>query len=167
MKIENFSNLSLEELTETLEKEGIAKGRLSEAMESSFLPASGTFSAEPELSGKDKYKHIRINTTTGEGISLSRLQIRGFNSENEVDIENDILETGENAKNPNTFYLRSNITVNPHLQGNQAALIQKLVGKKFTAKPVKVRTTLYNEDGYQSREEVVTKIVDAYEIVVR
>ena len=161
-------------LTQELESLGISKRRLSESLGASFLPKFGKFEAygvdgdtgldaegKPKIdaNGKEMQNtmHIRIGTAKmQDSISLSRLQLDIF-SGNPTD-----KDFRESAKG--NFYLPANTVVNPGLKGNQANIIQKLIGKHFAAKKVSGFTTAFNAEGYKSASEVETRPVSNYEI---
>ena len=163
MKLDEIKDLSVEELTAQLAEKGINERRLNGAMESNYLPKNGTFDRF-EVKGENGFEHVRLYTKTGESISLSRLQARGFiMPENQTELT----ETDYTESQSNGFFLRSNFVVNPSLQGNQAAIIKKLIGKSFKAELVEYITTKYNENGYDSVDEVVTQNQESYVLTIK
>jgi hypothetical protein len=169
--IENPTTLTVQEISDMASAEGVNSNRLDGAVSASFLPASGSFTGfgfdgykEGDVLGDGTVatqttKHLRMITESGDSISLSRLQISGF--EGAPDMENDVLESAKGK-----FYLRSNCTPNPQLSGNQAAIVKKLIGKKFTAAPIKLIRTKYVEGGFSSKDEVKTVTADCYKVTL-
>ena len=170
--IEKFEELSVEELTEQAKAEGISTNRLDGAFSSTFLPDKGKFEkvafngfnvGEIQPDGKaatENTKHIVLVTSTGEQISLGRLQASGFVGT--INPDTDILESRSGS-----FYLRSNTTPNPALTGNQIVVAKKLIGKNFTAKPVELQRTKFVAGGYATKDEHQTQVYKTYELAVR
>ena len=176
MKLENISELSVKELSEKLQQAGITKARLDGAQSSTYLPESGRFIDfevinpvnKAELSEENKQKlengeaiednftHVVVKTETGEQISLSRLQISGVKKE---DFNR---ETANFSKSRNGKYFLKGDAINPHLSGNQAALIKKLMNRNFIAKECEVVVTEFSKMGYNKSDDVKTKIQKSY-----
>lgn len=165
MKIEEIQDLTIEDLTKQLEEAGINKNRLSGAMESNHLQPKGTFT-HFEVKGEDNFKHVRVYTDKGDSISMSRIQARGTQFE-DGKTKDSLNEADFMESQNNGFFLRSNMVVNSHLQGNQAAILKRIIGKKFEAKKVAYMTTVYNPDGYDSWDEVEIAPQESYELVIK
>jgi hypothetical protein len=158
MKIQEFKNLSVKELTEQLIEKGIKNTKLDKALGTIHLPSEGKFvdyEVRGEVVGDDDYRHIALITEKGESISLSRLQITAFKGD---ETEENVFEVGENAKNPGTFYLKGEETPNPHLTGNQATALKKLMFSNFKAEEVTLKRMKYVKGGYSSKDEVLDNI---------
>ena len=154
MKIENFDKLSVSELAEKLKDLGISENRLDKAITGSFLPVGTVEFIDFEVDNAgEQNAAIRVITKDGHSCSLSRIQRAGFMGEPKIE------NIAESTRTPGRFYLRSNTTVNPQLTGNQAALLQKLIGKKYKSDKVTLKVTAYKEDGYNSPEEAFNAVV--------
>ena len=170
---------SVSDIETILKAEGIKENRLSGALGSSFLPKSGKFESfgvdgDTGLDEKGKPKmvdgkpvqntrHIRIGTANMlDSISLSRLQINlhvGGDIENEEAMRERLLLSRNNK-----YYLPGNHIVNPGLQGNQALVVKKMLGKWFVASEVSGVGTNFVEGGFTSTDQVQFKPIKAYKV---
>lgn len=169
MKILAFNpSLTVEQIAETLKNEGIAKSRLEEASGASFLPKIGKFETfgvdgndeqkEGETVTVASTKHVRIGTKDMlDSISLSRLQINLFMGKEATEKDLALSAKGN-------YYLPGNTIVNPALQGNQANVIKKLIGKWFVATPVDGIGTNFKREGFKSVDEIKFRPVKAFKV---
>jgi len=167
------------DIEKMVKEEGIKENRLSGAFGASFLPKSGKFESfgvdgdtgldengQPKMvEGKPvpNTRHIRIGTANMlDSISLSRLQINlhvGGNIENE-DAMRERLVLSSKQK----YFLPGNHIVNPGLQGNQALVVKKMLGKWFVASEISGIGTNYVEGGFTSTDQVQFRPVKAYKV---
>lgn len=158
---------SVEELETLLKNEGISENRLSGALGASFLPKVGKFEnfaidgddAKDDGNGvkTNSTKHVRIGTKNMlDSISLSRLQIN-------LHVGNPTVESLLVSAKGN-YYLPGNTIVNPGLQGNQANVIKKLIGKHFVASEVNGVGTNFKAEGFKSPDEITFRPVKTYKI---
>ena len=172
MKIQELNKMDVKELSAELLKMGIKNTKLEGAIGSVHLPSEGKFVSfevrgdEPKA-GEPDFRHIVVVTDKEDSISLSRLQLTAFGGSDE-ELKNNIMETGDTAKYPGTFYLKGNTTPNPQLTGNQAAALKKLIGKSFKAELVSLKRTKFIEGGISSMDEVFDYVqnVDTYKITL-
>lgn len=157
-------NISVDELSTLLKNEGISENRLSGALGASFLPKVGKFEtfgidgndADSEK-GTNSTKHVRIGTKDMlDSISLSRVQINLHVGQPTAD---SLL-----VSQKGNYYLPGNKVVNPHLQGNQALILKKMIGKYFATKEINGIGTNFSATGFKSADEVQFRPVKAYEI---
>ena len=183
MKIDEIKNLDVKELTEMLISEGIGKNRLDGAISSTYLPAKGVFThftvegeAKKDENGNfvkdengnfvDSFRHVVLHTANGEQISLSRLQARGFKP-TETETEPKFKAAGERAIKPGSLYMVTNYDVNPSLQGNQAAILKKIIGKPFTAIETEYLVQVYDPNGVYDETDAKTKTQKSYIVDVK
>jgi len=169
MKIEEKTT-DIAKILEIAKANGIKETRLDKAATSSFLPEKGKFvswaiegEAEAEINGKKvDTRHIRLITDGGHSISVSSLQGAGFDGV-------PVLEEGKDIRYSEKagYYLRRNCTVNEDLQGNQAAVVAKLVGKTFQTEKKELQVSTFVEGGCQSIEDVEVKPKTFYKITVK
>lgn len=175
------ANATIETLTNELKSLGVKANKLDKAVSMGCLPESGIFE-EYKVEGSailqdgtdlspdnpatesnpivQDFRHIKVYADNGDSISLSRLQARGFLGE--IDREKDIIASRDGKK----FFLRTNHTVNESLQGNQASVLMRIMGKSFEAEKITIHVTEYDEKGYKSADKVVTKTQDSYKITL-
>lgn len=162
-------NISVDELSTLLKNEGISERRLTGALSASFLPPIGQFQSfgidgEPEKEGENgkkinSTKHVRIGTKDMlDSISLSRLQI---NLHMGNPTNDDLKQTTEG-----NYYLPGNTVVNPHLQGNQALILKKMLNKHFVASEMVGVGTNYIQDGIKNIDDVKFRPVKAYKVTL-
>lgn len=124
-----FDSLNESEFYDACKQAGVSNKRLKEAVGSTFLPESGTFVSYKVEGGQ--YPTVRLITDSGDSISCGTLQLMGFDSPL-TDDETTIVESSGK-----TFYRRPKTAkaehVNPSLTGNYFNVVQKLLGKEFTA----------------------------------
>ena len=175
MKLTAISTKSIDTLAAEMLENGISSKKLGEAREPSYL-SEGEIRfveygyegepAEKDAEGnitKQSTRFIKLITDKGESCSLSRLQASFFQAEDMTPeaLESKMMEV-KNGKNAGSFFLPSNVTANPFLQGNQASAMLKLVNKTFVCKQIKGVQSVYKEDGYWTPAEVVTKPVTLF-----
>lgn len=166
--IENLATLTVQQIAEMAKNAGVSENRLDRAVSASYLPEIGSFTTagfDGEKIEADSTKgieasnttHIRVATASGDSISMSRVQLSGFDGE--PDLEKDVLQSAKD-----TFYLRSNCTLNPSLAGNQAVALKKMIGKHFVANEYTVKRSKFVNGGVTDRDQIEIVPVKGYKI---
>lgn len=169
MKIEQKTT-NVEEIMKFAKDNGISDSKLEKAANATFLPKEGRFVSwaiegekEAEINGKKvDTRHLRVYTASGDSISVSSLQGGGFDGEVVKQLGIDVKESQKSG-----FYLIRNKTVNPELQGNQATIVAKLIGKSFTAEPIDLKVSTFVEGGCKSIEDMEVKTKTFYKVTLK
>ena len=151
------------EFVKKIEKEaseaGVNSNRLMDAMVVNSLPKTGKFVGysleQPLIDGK-KRPYLAIVCESGEKCSLNTIQaVVHIGSKEDV-----ILKKVEKDGEFKGKFVISGQPLNPHLSGNQAEIIERLIDKSFEVEPKQAYIIPFNKvckDEAKTREALVTK----------
>ena len=138
---------------------GVNSNRLMDAIVVNSLPKSGKFVGysleQPLIEGK-KRPYLALVCESGEKCSLNTLQaVVHIGSKEDV-----ILKKVEKEGEFKGKFVISGQSLNPHLSGNQAEVIERLMNKSFEVETKQAYVIPFNKvckDEAKTREALVTK----------
>ena len=146
---------------------GVNSNRLMDAIVVNSLPKSGKFVGysleQPLIEGK-KRPYLALVCESGEKCSLNTLQaVVHIGSKEDV-----ILKKVEKEGEFKGKFVISGQSLNPHLSGNQAEVIERLMNKSFEVETKQAYVIPFNKvckDEAKTREALVTKTY--YKVIVK
>ena len=151
------------EFVKKIEKEasdaGVNSNRLMDAMVVNSLPKSGKFIGytleQPLIDGK-KRPYLALVCESGEKCSLNTIQAVVHTGSKEDVVLKKVEKEGEFKGK----FVISGQSLNPHLSGNQAEIIERLMNKSFEVELKQAYVIPFNKvckDEAKTREALVTK----------
>ena len=147
---------------------GVKANKLSDAIATNSLPAKGKFvgwSIETPTINGQKQAYIAIHCESGEKCSMNTLQAIVHIGTDKKEV---VLKKVAKAGDFKDKYVVSGKSLNPHLSGNQAEVVARLLDKEFETE---IATAMVVPFGKQSVSEADTRKAletkDYYKVIVK
>ena len=156
-----------EKIREAAAAAGVKAEKLDKAVSLNSLPEKGSFVGwsveKPEIDGKER-PYLAIHCNDGSKMSLNTIQaIVHTGTIDDVKLKQ-VTKAGSEILGK---YVISGKALNPHLSGDQAEVIAKILGKDFTSTTVQAIVIPYlkmSDSETETKENLVTK--DYYKVTI-